>query len=271
MSSISIETKEERNALVAVLTGDKDKIRSLIVSSGNAPVKLAHWSGERRGLSDKGDIDSYQLSYAMYDAMRNNDYLAKLHVQETWHLHKTLFPNIKRTPYEQFGFIIWNWMVEPGDNPYIDGKDEAFLLKDGATEKDIRLTNCGIQHMEDEEVRLLKEGATPYFLVRAPYITEMHEDKDGKIRHTYFDVAPMLEVTKIHSADYWWEFIGDALDKEIPELETPVLERIVEGIFNVGACERILYLTDKYINDEARINGEKLMLEYLGKTHPIQK
>ena len=178
---------------------------------------------------------------------------------------------MKRTPYDQFGFIIWNWWEEPGDNPYIDDEDYEFLLNDGVSEHNIRLTNCGIQHMEDEVVKLLKEGATPYFLCHAPYITEIHEDKDGNIRHTYFDVAPMLEVTKVHSVDYWWEFIGDDLDKDLSKFETPVLERIVEGIFNVGACERILHLTDKYISDKARKEGDELMMKYLGKIHSIIK
>ena len=270
-SCISIKNKEERDAVVALLTGDTDKMRSLIEANGNSPVKLAGWSGERRGVSDKGDIDSFQLSHAMYDALKNNDYCKKLHVQDMLNLHKELFPDLKRTPYDQFGFIIWNWMEEPGDNPYIDDEDYEFLLNDGVPEDNIFLTNCGIQHMEEEVVRLLKNGATPYFLCHAPYLTEIYEDKDGNIRHTYFDVAPMLEVTKMHSVDYWWEFIGDDLDNDISQIETGGLERIVEGLFNVGACERILHLTDIYINDEARKEGEELMLKYLGEIRSIIK
>lgn len=119
--------------------------------------------------------------------------------------------------------------------------------------------------MENEVVRLLKEGATPYFLCNAPYLTQIHEDKDGKICHTYFDVAPMLDVTRMHSDDYWWDFIGDSLDVDSATLTTDNLERIVEGLFNVGACERILHLTDKHISDKARKEGDKLMMTYLGE------
>ena len=248
-SCISIESKDEKEAVIAVLTGDTNKIRSLIEAARNSPIKLARWSGDRRGVSDEGDIDSFQLSYAMYDALKNNDYCKTLHVLEMWNLHKALFPDMKRTPYE----------------------DYEFLLNDGVSEDNIRLTNYGIQHMEDEVVRLLQEGATPYFLCHAPYITEIHEDKDGNIRHTYFDVAPMLEVTKVHSVDYWWEFIGDDLDGDLSIQTTENLERIVEGIFNVGACERILHLTDKYISDKARKEGDDLMMRYLGKIHSIIK
>ena len=178
-SCISIESKDEKEAVIAVLTGDTNKIRSLIEAARNSPIKLARWSGDRRGVSDEGDIDSFQLSYAMYDALKNNDYCKTLHVLEMWNLHKALFPDMKRTPYDQLGFVIWNWWEEPGDNPYIDDEDYEFLLNDGVSEDNIRLTNYGIQHMEDEVVRLLQEGATPYFLCHAPYITEIHEDKDG--------------------------------------------------------------------------------------------
>lgn len=258
-----------REAVVAVMTGNIAKIRSLIKSNGNSPIHLAYWSGWRRGVADRGEIDSFQLSYAMYDAFKKTEYCEKLHTREIWNLHKTLFPNTTRTPYDQFGFIIWNWMEKPGDNPYFDDEDYEFLLKDGVAEADIQLTNNGIQHMEDEVVRLLKEGASPYFLCHAPYITQIHEDKNGNLRHTYFDVAPMLDTTVWHSADYWDDFIGDNLNKDINQLETTVLERIVEGIFNVGACERILHLTDKYISDEARQKGKELMKKYLDKIYEI--
>ena len=59
-----------REAVVAVLTGDTNKIRSLIKANGSTPIKLAHCSRERRGVSDKGDIDSFQLSHAMFDALK---------------------------------------------------------------------------------------------------------------------------------------------------------------------------------------------------------
>ena len=38
----------------------------------------------------------------------------------------------------------------------------------------------------------------------------------------------------------------------ICSLPVQTLEEVVEGIFNVAACERIIYITDKFISDEAR-------------------
>lgn len=123
--------------------------------------------------------------------------------------------------------------------------------------------------MEKEVVELLKAGASPYFLVTAPSSTEMYVNKEGEICHTYFDVTPMIEITKIHSDDYWNEFICNSLEGDIYSLPTSTLEEVLEGIFNVAACERILYLTDKYICDEAIDKGNELMLKYLGKVYSI--
>ena len=271
MGCISIENKEMIDVVVAVLTGNTDKIRSLIQANDYSPIKLARWSGERRGVSDEGDIDSYQLSYAMFDALKHNELFDKLNVGKMWELHQELIPNTKRTSYDQFGFIIWNWMEETGDNPYFDEEEEHELVKSGVKTEDIQLTNAGIQHMEKELVSLLKAGASPYFLVTIPDIMEAYIDKNGKLRHTYFDVAPMLEVTKVHSCDYWWEYIGDDLENDVSSLPMPTLENIIEGLFNVGACERILHLTDKYICEQARHEGELLMLEQLGEIHSITK
>ena len=271
MGCISIENKEMIDVVVAVLTGNTDKMRSLIQANDYSPIKLARWSGERRGVSDEGDIDSYQLSYAMFDALKQNELFDKLNVGKMWELHQELVPNKNRTYYDQFGFIIWNWMDEPWDNLYFDENDEKELVKTGAKTEDVQLTNAGIQHMEKELVSLLKAGASPYFIVTIPDMTEAYIDKEGKLRHTYFDVAPMLEVTKVHSCDYWWEYIGDSLENDISSSSVSTLESIIEGLFNVGACERILHLTDKYISEQARHEGELLMLEQLGEIHSIIK
>ena len=57
-------------------------------------------------------------------------------------------------------------------------------------------------------------------------------------------------------------FRGGNLEKDISALPINTLENVVEGIFDVAACERILHLTEQYISDEARAKGEKMMLEH---------
>ena len=257
-----------RNVVVATLTGNVSTM-SEILSSNGSPVIVAHWSGERRGLCSEGTLDSLQLAQAMNDSLRRDKLYKPLNVEAIWHLHRSLFPDMKRTSYDQFGFIIWNWMDEPGDNPYFDEDDEVELMETGVEKRDICLANFAIQHMENEVVDLLKAGASPYFLVTTPLRTEIHYDKEGVLRHTYFDVAPMLDVTKMHSVDYWFQFIGDNLEKEIASLPISTLEEVVEGLFNVAACERILYITDKFISEDARKKGEIMMMEHLGEIHSI--
>ena len=268
MGCLNIKTEEMHKAIVATLTGNVAAMRD-VLSINNTPVLIAHWSGERRGVSSEGFLDSFQLAQAMNDSLRNDPLYKTLHVEEIWNLHKELFPNTNRTTYDQFGFIIWNWMDEPGDNPYFDEDDEEAFAETDVEQRDICLANYAIQHMEKEVVELLKAGASPYFLVTTPSRTEVHYDKEGVLRHTYFDVAPMLEVTKLHSDDYWMEFIGDNLEKDISTLPINTLENVVEGVFNVAACERILFLTDQYISDEARAKGEEMMLEHFGKIYSI--
>ena len=211
MGCLKIKTEEMHKAIVATLTGNVAAMREILSTNGG-PVIIAHWSGERRGVSSEGILNSFQLAQAMNDSLLHDQLYKTLRVEDMWNLHKELFPNIKRTTYDQFGFIIWNWMDEPGDNPYFDEDDEEEFAGTDVDQRDICLANYAIQHMEKEVVELLKAGASPYFLVTTPSRTEIHYDKDGVLRHSYFDVAPMLEVTKLHSDDYWMEFIGDNLE-----------------------------------------------------------
>lgn len=266
MGSLKIINEYMRKAVVATLTGDVATMRQILYSN-NSPVMVAHWSGERRGSCSEGILDSFQLAQAMNDSLRFDELYKHLNVEAMWHLHRKMYPDTKRTYYDHFGFITWNWMNEPGDNPYFDEEDEVEFVKTGVEKRDICLTNYAIQHMEKEVVELLKSGASPYFLVTVP--EWLHYDKAGVWYHSYFDVAPMLDVTELHAYDYWLQYIGDSLEREIASLSNSTLEEVVEGIFNVAACERILYITDKYIGEVARKKGERMMLEHLGKIHPI--
>lgn len=269
MGCLKIVNERMRNAVVSTLSGNVETMKDMIISNHFSPIEIAHWSGERRGVNTNGTLNSYQLAQAMSDALQRDKLYLSLNVDAMWQLHKDLLPGIERTSYDQLGFVIWNWFDRPGDNPYFDEEEEKDLFTTGVPNRDICLTNYGIQHMENEVIELLKAGASPYFLVTAPSCTEMYVDKDGVPRHTYFDVAPMIEVSKMHSDDYWIEFIHDDLESDICSLPVQTLEEVVEGIFNVAACERILYLTDKFISDEARAKGEELMLKHLGEVYSI--
>ena len=158
-----------RNAVVSTLSGNVETMKDMIGSNHFKPIEIAHWSGERRGVNANGTLDSFQLAQAMSDALQREKLYSSLNVEAMWQLHKDLLPGLERTSYDQLGFIIWNRFDRPGDNPYFDKEDEKELLTTGVSPKDISLTNFGIQHMEKEVVELLKAGASPYFLVTAPY------------------------------------------------------------------------------------------------------
>ena len=60
-----------------------------------------------------------------------------------------------------------------------------------------------------------------------------------------------------------WDINGlSLLRKDINLLNDDDLELIVFDLFNAAASQRILYLVDKYITDEARAKGEELMRKY---------
>lgn len=267
-NSLHINVKM-RDVVVACMTGDVEKMKTILAANENNPMPIAQWTGTRRGLDTIGVLDSFQLSCALHDALRINTFYEKNHIGEMWKLHRELMPQIKRTPYSQYDFIIWNSMDEPGDNPYFDEEDQPGLLDSGVPMENILLTNCGIQHMEDDVIRLLKAGASPYFLVTIPSYIEAYIDNNGKLCHTYFDVAPMLEVTKCHSVDYWYDFGLNKLGNDVSKFPVSELECLVEGVFNVAACERILHLTDKYISEKARKEGDEMMMKYLGEIRSI--
>lgn len=52
------------------------------------------------------------------------------------------------------------------------------------------------------------------------------------------------------------------LRKDLKSLDEEDLGDIVHSLFDAAASQRILYLVDKYITDEARAKGEELMRKY---------
>ena len=131
------------------------------------------------------------------------------------------------------------------------------MLNDGVRQKDIELTNYGIQHNEKEVVRLLMEGASPFYLNR----TDFDPDKKD-VGCTYFEVAPMLAILDDEMCDQW-QFDGlDAFKDNIANLSRDSHERIIFCLFQVAASYRILDLVDTYITPKARKEGEDLMKKY---------
>ena len=141
MGCLRIVNEEMRNAVVSTLSGNVETMKDMIISNHLKPIEVARWSGERRGLMTNGILNSFQLAQAMSDALQNGRLYSRLNVKKMWLLHQDMLPDMERTPYDQFDFIIWNWFDTPGDNPYFDDNDEKELIATGVDKRDICLTN----------------------------------------------------------------------------------------------------------------------------------
>lgn len=250
-SCIKINSEEKRRNLVAMLSGDVEKVESLLRQNNGKPLPVfdAGWA------DDYFYFDSYQFSYVLYDALLysndENDYGGRS-IPEMLDLHKRWCGQMRHPDYSKFPFVSWN------DDDYLDEDEIAILKEDGASDIDIELTNAGVQHKEEQVIELLKRGACPYFI----NLTNYAGTESKEIHYGYYEVAMLLS----HLDSEWcdqWDINGlSLLRKDINSLNDDDLELIVFDLFNSAASQRILYLVDKYITDEARAKGEELMRKY---------
>ena len=247
-----------RRNLIAMLSGDVEKVETMICSANYQPlpIAIADWAGERYY------IDSYLLSYILYDALlfsdNEKDYRGR-NIPELLALHKRICGQRKHPDYGMFSFVCWN------DDDYLDEEEIALLKRDGASDVDIELTKVGVQHKEEHVIELLKKGASPYFLNLTEYIGR----ENSEIHYGYFEVAMLLAHLDAQWCDQWDINGLSLIDEDLGSLSDDDLELIVFDLFNAAASQRILYLVDKYITDEARERGARLMREYLYEEIPI--
>ena len=248
---IKINSEEKRRNLVAMLNGDVEKVESLLRQNNGKPLPVldAGWA------DDYFCFDSYQFCYVLYDALLysndERDYIGK-NIPEMLDLHKRWCGQMRHPDYSKYPFVSWN------DDDYLDKDEIAILKEDGASDIDIELTNAGVQHKEEQVIELLKRGASPYFI----NLTNYAGTESKEIHYGYYEVAMLL----CHLDSEWcdqWDINGLTLLREdINSLNDDDLELIVFDLFNAAASQRILYLVDKYITDEARTKGEELMRKY---------
>lgn len=253
-SWVTVDNIDMRNNLIAILRGDVGKVEELINTSHNQPLLVAYvdWGEERI------NIDSYMLSYVLYDALLfdkdDKDYSGR-NIPEMLNLHMRMCGPSKHPDYSMFPFITWNdW------DSYFDEEDVELLTNDGVSSIDIELVNEGMRHNEERVVELLKKGASPYFLNRTDAAS--FEDNGKQYHYGYFEVAPLLCQLDSEWCDQWDIRYLRLLRKDLESLDNEDLGLIVWSLFDAAASQRILYLVDKYINDEARSKGEELMRKY---------
>lgn len=249
-SCIKINTAAKRDVLVALLNGDVAKVETLLKQNNGKPLPVfdVAWG------DDYYYFNSYQFVYVLYDALLydndDTDYRER-NIPEMLNLHKRLCDRIKHPDYSKFSFVNYCY----NDVDYFDEEDIADLKADGALDLDIELTNEGIRHNEEKVIELLKKGASPYFFNR--WNVNPNWEHYG-----YLEVAFLLCHLDSEWCDQWDHYGLTLLRKDINTLEDDDLETIVFALFNAAASQRILYLVDKYISDEARAKGEELMRKY---------
>lgn len=249
-----------RHNLMAMLTGDVKQVEELLGLYGNNPIPIA--TINREGVETQ--VNSYLFSHVLYDAFRYEekyDLFGPRHVQELLDLHQRVCPPTPRPDYSQFDFLTYRGEIYSID----DDNEIEMVLKDGASRQDIDLTNYGMIYKEDEMIRLLRSGASPYFLDKRYF-----DDEDCDCYYSYKEVAPLQSFHEMVISDQWKLDGFDSIILDEASLpKTKRLENILLGIFEIAASYRILYLVDKYITPEAHKKGEELMKEYCEYIYPI--
>lgn len=243
-----------RNAK-AILGGNIEKVKKLIVESNNSPLPIAaiEWEGE------KSSINSYQLAYALYDAYAYNSdqtWFESHNIKAILNLHKELCPYLPHIDYSLIGFISWN------NFDLYDEDEIEMLLKSGVKKCDIELTNYGVQHKEKEVIELLQKGASPY------YIDTTDDTFEDKTYLCYQNLATLLWRLDSTWCDQWELNFLPSYAEEIDSLDSEELSRLLCYLFNAGASMRMLYIIDKYIDDNVREKGAELLRRY-DDYHPI--
>lgn len=250
-SCIKINSAEKKRNLIAMLSGDVEQVELLLKQNDGKPLPVFDvvWGDQYYY------IDSHQLAYVLYDALAYDDdqtWFKKRHIQELLDLHHRICPPLAHIDYSKFRFA--HYSDDYDDYPLITEDEVETIIKDGANVQDIQLVNNAAWNREEDVIRLLKNGATPYFKDRGD-CKEMHSGSYGM-------VAFLLKFLDAEWCDQWELYGLTKWEKDINSLEDEDLETISFAMFNAAASQRMLYIIDKYITDEARAKGEELMREY---------
>ncbi|MCH3923425.1 MAG: hypothetical protein LKE30_00700 [Bacteroidales bacterium] len=198
-------------------------------------------------------ITAFELVYALCNIFRYYE-------EKDYNIYKSmmdLFFNIPITPilpkinYGDFSFITYN------DDVYDYFEDYDFV-KYKPKDIDIQLANCGMKHKQEEVIKLLKQGASPYI--------ENDLDLNQDNIYTYYNVAPMLDTLETDIEFIITCLIDDIIANEYKEDSSKL--SFVNTFINVlvaSAHIEILSIVDKYILPEVRKKGEELMQRKLGE------
>ncbi len=196
-------------------------------------------------------IDSYKMALIMNDSLQDfPTYHKNLHVNEMCVLHQKMFPHYEGVDYSKSDCVCYN------DYPMYteDDVQTKALLESGVRQIDIDLSNAIVMHRETEVIKLLKSGATPYFID--------YEDCFGTLY--YENCAPALGKLDV-DIDFYWTEVPKKFSDHINEMTEDELCDTFFALYNIAGHSHILRVVDKFILPEVKAKGEELLEKYCGK------
>lgn len=197
-------------------------------------------------------IDSYKMAIIMHDSLQDSfpRYHEMLHIDEMIALHRKMFPHYQGVDYSKSDCVCYN------DLPMYEEDDDwtKALLRDGARQIDIDLSNAICMHREPEVIKLLQSGATPYFID--------YEDCFGTLY--YENCAPALGRLDI-DIDFYWTEVPKKFPDHIDDMTEDELCDTFFALYNIAGHSHILRVVDKHILPEVKAKGEELLEKYCGK------
>ncbi len=197
-------------------------------------------------------IDSYKMAIIMHESLLDDlpEYHEKFHAEELCTLHRKMFPHYEGVDYSKSDCVCYN------DLPMYEEDDEwtKALLEEGVRQIDIDLSNAIVMHRELEVIKLLKSGATPYFID--------YEDCFGTLY--YENCAPALGKLDV-DIDFYWTEVPKKFPDHIDEMTEGELCDTFFALYNIAGHSHILRVVDKFILPEVKAKGEELLEKYCGK------
>lgn len=188
-------------------------------------------------------IDSHKAIQIMNEALRGYPEYESLHVQEMFSEHQKIFPSLGVIDYSISDCVCYNGDI------WFDEADCEILLEKGAKKQDVELSNAIMMHEEQEVIRFLHLGATPYFLD-----AEIVDIKDLY----YEEVAPALGHLE-EDIYYWWTEVPKLFPNDNMSMTDDELCNTIFALYNIAAHRHILQVVNDNILPDVKQRGEAFM------------
>ena len=196
------------------------------------------------GFLGEEAIDSHKAVHIMNDALKELPEYETLRVQEMLSVHQKHFPSLGAIDYSSSDCVCYN-----GDD-WFDEEECMILMEKGAKKQDVELSNAIMMHDEQEVIRLLHLGATPYFL---------DVETIGTEKFYYEDVAPALGHLETDIDYWWWVGVTKPFPNDVVNMTDDELCDTIFALYNIAAHRHILQVVEDNILPEVKQRGEAFM------------